>query len=317
MKKSEEYKKHFQKSQSLGDLLAYFSVLTWEKYTKVKNYPTILSTNEVCINELFVETIVEAILDYNVPIRLFHSKDETANGNDFEMILPFNKYQYLLFPCQAKRMYVKNDKYDAISHLVKPKTSNIKREQILSLLEYAEEKKGFPLYFFYNYTPNNFQHQKIEEYSDISDKELFGCTMLSAFHIFDNFFTENKRLKRMSFGDIHPPAMPLFKLANLYNNDFISNDKILSVFGKFDSQEHDEELSNMDAYDLDTLSKMDIIDRKWIEIYPTDKTRYTVIDTSPITNKEIILTKNENVFNPKYRIIFTPEIINSKDRLTQ
>jgi hypothetical protein len=62
---------------------------------------------------------------------------------------------------------------------------------------------------------------------------------------------------------------------------------------------------------------MDIIDRKWIEIYPTDKTRYTVIDTSPITNKEIILTKNENVFNPKYRIIFTPEIINSKDRLTQ
>ncbi len=308
MKKSQQYFNTFKKSYKLKDWLAYFSALTWEKYMKVKNYPTIINIGEVCINQLLVETMLDALLEFPLPIRFFHSIDETANGNDFEILLPINKSQFILFPCQAKRIFPQKDKYESISHMVKHKKTRKEYEQITYLLNYADQVKGFPIYFFYNYTPDNFHPKKHQGYSKL-DKELFGCTMISAKYIFKEYFNKSKKLSTFSFNDIHPPAQPIVKLADLYKKDFVSNDKIKTIFGETDVQ--DDEL---EGYDLNTLVTMNVIkNKKWVEIHSRDKKRRVEVETNFLKNL-LNVEKGEYTFNPKYRIMFTPEIIDPKKR---
>jgi hypothetical protein len=307
MKKSQQCINSFQKSQQLKDWLAYFSALAWEKLDKYKKYPTILSVGEVCINELFVDSILDSILEYNLPIRFFHAKDETSNGNDFEILLPYDRKHYLLFPCQAKKLY-KNKRYSAILHHV----GKQKREQILYLLDYAKKVGGFPLYFLYNYTPENFNPNDCNKYLGY-EKEMFGCTMISAFHLKDNFLKPNQRMKQMSFSDIHPPSIPLVKLADLYKKNFVVPEILLEVFGEVKYKKHEKALDNMVGYTMNQLINKEVVDKEWLEIHPIDKKRYVGIDIKPLKSQ----TENEEYigFNPKYRIIFTHEMIVSKNRL--
>lgn len=304
MKKSQQYLKLFQKSLQLKDWLAYFSAITYEKLDKYKKYPSILSVGEVCINELFIDTILDAITKYNLPIRFFHAKDETSNGNDFEILLPFDKRHYLLFPCQAKKLY-KNKRYKAIQHPV----GENKQEQILYLLDYAKEVGGFPLYFLYNYVPDDFTFKKYSGY----EKELLGCTMISAFHLRDNYLQSNQRMKQISFSDIHPPAVPLVKLADLYKRNFVVSELLLKVFGEVKYKKHKKALDNLVGYTMNDLINKKVVDKEWLEIHPTDKKRYIGIDMQPLKPQ---IESNEKIeFNPKYRIIFTNEIILSEKRI--
>lgn len=307
MKKSQKYLIDFQKSHQLKDWLGYFSALTWEKLTKYRKYPAILSLGETCINELFVETIINDILKYNLPIRFFHAKDETANGNDFEIFLPIDDYHYVLFPCQAKKLY-KNERYTAIQHPVGEK----KREQILYLIDYAKKVNGFPLYFLYNYTPKTFNPKDLKEYLKY-EQELFGCTMISAFYLLDNFLQSNQRLKKMTFSDIHPPAAPLTKLADLYKTNYFNNKSILKVFGEVKYKKHQKSLDKMKGYTIAEIVNKKIIDKEWLEIHPKDKKRFVGLQENALKTN---LTDNLNYeFNPKYRIVFTTENISVENRL--
>lgn len=308
MKKSQQYFNDFKKSHELKDWLAYFSALTWEKYTKYQHYPTIINIGEVCINQLLVETMLDTILEYPLPIRFFHSTDEAANGNDFEILLPFNKSQFILFPCQAKRIFLQKDRYESISHMIKHRESKKEYEQITYLLNYAERVKGFPIYFFYNYTPDNFHPKKCRSYSKLS-KELFGCTMISAKYVFKKYFSKNKRLNKFSFNDIHPPAQPLVKLADLYKKDFVSNDKINTVFGETEVQDNE-----LEGYDLNTLVSMKVVkSKKWVEIHSKDKKRRIEVEAKFLDDIYNVHEKDYR-FNPKYRIMFTTEVIDPKKR---
>jgi len=152
-KKSTIYKNKFEESGILTDLLAYLSTHTWEKLKfssmQSSEYSKIYETD---ISNFLVSEIAEATLEHPLPIRLFHSKKESVNGNDFEVIIPIATNQYILFPCQAKRLYVANEQnnnfdaqYEALGHV----TGSAKTLQILSLLNYAKKNYGFPLYLFW------------------------------------------------------------------------------------------------------------------------------------------------------------------------
>ena len=68
----------------------------------------------------------------------------------------------------------------------------------------------------------------------------------------------------------------------------------------------------MRGYTMNQLINNKVIDKEWLEIHPTDKKRYIGINTEPL----LVQTQNDESvkFNPKYRIIFTSDIIPSKNR---
>jgi hypothetical protein len=145
--------------------------------------------------------------------RIFHAKDETTNGNDLEIVIPIDESRCIIMPCQAKRLYVEKAnnnlkaKYTAIHHPVNRKKPD-EKEQICCLLEYAQKCGGFPLYLFYNYT--EFEVDLNEKYLE---KELYGCTITSAYHVFEEFYDAiSKKISPFTFQDIHPPAKPLLSL---------------------------------------------------------------------------------------------------------
>jgi hypothetical protein len=69
----------------------------------------------------------------------------------------------------------------------------------------------------------------------------------------------------------------------------------------------------MVGYTMNQLINKEVVDKEWLEIHPIDKKRYVGIDIKPLKSQ----TENEEYigFNPKYRIIFTHEMIVSKNRL--
>lgn len=144
-------------------------------------------------------------------------------------------------------------------------------------------------------------------------EEFFGCTMLSAFHLKENFLKSNQKLKSISFSGIHPPSVSITKLADLYKKNFAVPEILLKVFGEVDYQKNKEALDNLQGYTMNDLINKKIVDKEWLEIHPIDKDRFVGIDTEPLKST----VKNDEIseFNPKYRIIFTHEMISANKRL--
>lgn len=281
------YRDKFEKTGNLKDFLAYFSVETWTKLQLNRKNPKIHRLREETFTDKLVSKaflIVEKIFENMsrpISIRMFHAINEKANGNDIEILIPINKKNYILFPCQCKRIFP-NDKYDQITHK--------NGKQINSLIEYANQNGGYPLYCFYNFTETPIQLP-----SNISHKELYGCTIISAKYILDKIKVDDK-YKIISFKDIHPPAQPIFILADYCDKN--NAQELLPIIDK------DLKISDLKIYTENDLKKTDY----WVEINPQAGHKF-VSSQKPFWS---ILEENASehtIFNPKFRIILSTQII--------
>jgi hypothetical protein len=281
-KKVQKYLNDFKQEKSdakrkFSHWLAAFSVEVWEDLEILHNLGKELRYGETTITEKLVMGLLKAIKDDKIPmpIRMFHSTDEKANGSDIEIIVEIAPNRYVIFPCQAKKLYVQEKgstpKYETFFHN--------KGEQKKKLIAYAEKIKGFPLYLLYNYS-KTFKEK---------DKELYGCTLISAIHLADK---GTEIPQKPTFDDLHPPAQPLRTIMDI---------RTLAALNK--------EYGQISCHSAKPYTKIEIKNKElWYELAPI-KTRFA----SSVDIKELLktnlLTNIDDDFNPSFRIIITKEII--------
>jgi hypothetical protein len=282
---SKYYLDNFQKSKDIADWFAHFSVDVWDDLEfAAEEDPSISKTDERGFTNRLVQGLAKLIIRDKIPlpIRLFHSPNERVNGDDIEIVVQLEENKNIIFPCQAKRLYVEKARKD--NKKAKYEKYNYKTQKD-QLIAYAKRIDGFPLYLFYSYT----EHQ-IETNNSYPNKELYGCTLASAIYL------KNNEPKSTTFSDLHPPAVPLISIANFRNILSLNN-----IWGK---------TTNHNAR---YFSDKDIFgDNRWSEIGPPlhHKTRYsTHIDLKKVLDKKTNGDDSEAPFNPRYRIVFTAKKI--------
>jgi len=157
-----------------------FSEYTWRRLAFVSQNPK-ARLHETTITDDLVFQIFNNLAYQDSDISLKHAENEKCNGNDIEIAMSIGRDQFLIFPIQAKRIYGKY-KYPRISH----------KRQIDGLISYASDIGGIPLYLFYNYYPNYFYFPD-QIWGNQITKEQFGCTLVMAEYIKNNFANARKR----------------------------------------------------------------------------------------------------------------------------
>jgi hypothetical protein len=113
-----------------------------------------MNVYETSITQELVYQFWQLARHFKLPIELFQSKDEKANGNDLEIGIQ-TKHGYFRVPCQAK-IVGKNSRYAAFLHKVRGVY------QLDALLAYGRKVRGLPLYLMYNFHESAYENQKIE-----------------------------------------------------------------------------------------------------------------------------------------------------------
>jgi hypothetical protein len=292
MKKYAIFQNKYNESKNLHDFIENFSIYTWER---LKFHAENLKSSvlrETTLNENFWDGFIN-LMEYSVNLRLFHAKDERVNGDDFEIFIEIMPNQFIYFPCQAKKIY-SNEGYQAINHLV-GKYNPL--QQISNLIDYAKGK-GLPIYLLFNYSKDDFNslnHQK----------ELFGCTVIDAFFIKNNYFdSEKNTVKTIYFKDLHPhPAKPFISILDLVNSDFPNSLK--AIFETL------EILPSLRYYTEAQLTS----DGRFFEVNPSEDEKKAMFILS--MNKLETLWKAEfknydRDFLPRHRILLTLKTIEKR-----
>lgn len=293
-KLQEHYFTIFKQSQNICDLFAWFSVYVWEQLEfAAEERNDISKVDERTLTNDLVSCIAKLIKKDGIPlpIRLFHSPNEKANGSDLEIVLRVAKDKNIIFACQAKRLYVESNQknnsnatYTALGH----GKENLE-PQIELLLKYAQINQAFPLYLLYNYTQNEVV---IDE--DCPKKELYGCTLVSANYLKDEFY-KKQDLEKLRFQDLHPPAESIITLPQIKELK-----PLIDRWGL--------DLSHNTIFHSDQK----ILDKKrWYEMNPPrDPNRF--VHPSIDLKKALSIQNGQNLdlsFNPKFRILLTDEPI--------
>ena len=225
-------------------------------------------------------------------IRIYESKDEKANGNDLEIYLEISKNRYILLVIQAKKLYIKEQKYKAINH----KINGI--YQINLLEDYANRKNGLALYLLYNFSPNCI----------FKNKEHFGCTLIETSFIKKNYYPKisTGHWKIPSFNKLHKCYASLgFKNSCFHFLEyavpwhFLANNKYLKDKVHY---------YNKNTQQLKEYTEDEIVDHKideWIEIGPEK-----VSDECIEVEKYNVSEKNSDYeekfqkrFKPKFKML--------------
>lgn len=222
----------------------------------------------------------ERCADYS--LSLSEAIDETANGNDIELIVQTSR-GYLKLPTQAKLLY-SNLKYTAISHL------GSRGYQVDDLIHYASRIGGIPMYLFYNYVPRH--HTALRDH---------GCTMLTADYIKNNFSparaTTVTRWRIPSFHDLHLPALPWH---HLICSLLIEEDALVLL------RELDQ---NIDVAELQFYTQEELEgDERWQELEVVEGTEgFELIGDDHGDEDEIFREGLIQEFNPRFRVIISNE----------
>lgn len=293
MRTSKEAKKHldiFEKNKNIIDWFAYFSNYVWDelKFANKEDWSISKVDEREFTNELVREIGKLIKLDkIPLPIRLFHSPNEGVNGSDLEIVVQISKNENIIFPCQAKRLYVENAQKDNLK--AKYERFDYKTQKD-DLINYANKIHGFPLYLFYNYTENEIKTNYV-----YPDEKLYGCTLGSAIYLKENPPTAKK------FSSFHPPAVPITSIVKFKNILSLN-----SIWGR------------IETHNTRVLSDKIIFgDNTWEEFGPPiyHKTRFvTHIDLSKVIEKGNLIGKTNAVFKPKYRIVLTSKPIDRNCR---
>lgn len=266
---------------SLEAWLRYFAVDTWNriafchKNDRNRAFETTITQNMVY--QLFQLQQLNAF-----PIQIEESTNERCNGNDLEIIIKTQDH-YLLLPCQCK-IISKDGRYITINHITNG------RLQIDSLLDYARNIKGLPIYLFYNFNSNSNINEKISQACQIPI-EAFGCSFTNASYLHSHYVKDNSWIVP-TFDELHinNKSLPLELLTSF--SDIHFTQKYLKHFSRYIN--FITELP-VDLYHP-TLSKLN-----WRSFIPSA----TIGRISPSSNDQVQYYEDvERSFAPAYRIIF-------------
>ncbi len=274
--------------QDLSSWLQLYCVQTWNKIGFARNRKG-LKINETTITQNLVFDFWLLAAESNLPIELYESKNEKANGNDLEIIVETDK-GFLLFPCQAK-IIQKNNSYSTIHHKNKSRSAY----QMDMLLNYANRNKGIPIYLFYNIYSNYKRCYQIEEEVGFP-LDYFGCSIISTNYLKENFPVKKKNEKGKtvipSFEDLHP-------FIALAIHDFFKDvqardiNQLLNFIGHSQNDIHyytEAELQN---------------DKLWKDMAPLPAIGFIIDEEKHKTLLNLLGNKVIPVFNPRFRIIIT------------
>jgi len=287
-KKAENYRTQFYENYDITNWFSMFSMYVWER---LKFYHEGSKFSSKVDEPLFTHDLIQGISQIikedkiPIPVRLFHSRKESANGNDIEIIVQIQKDKNIIFPCQAKRLYVEN------ANATYKQLNYKEGEQKQKLIKYAKSINGFPLYLLYNYSEHNFDTKYL-----FSEKELYGCTLLSA-----QYLDENPNLK-LIVSKLHPPAKPLISILKF--RDILSLNRVWGVL----KSEHGAE-----PWSDEEILK----DDRWNEFGPPSylPTRFvSSTDWEKVFTKQTSQIVANQLFNPKFRIILTHDVIDLNTR---
>jgi hypothetical protein len=293
-------KNNFEDNPNLCALFKLLAIETWKRieFTYIKPYIRVYETT-------LTQNIAFTINAYKVKfpeltIDVFEATDEKTNGNDIELIIQFEGHPVDFYAAvQAKKIY-RHDRYDKMEH----------GDQIISLIRYADAQGAVPLYLLYNY---------VEEFPDLipTQRELYGCSIVDAFHLRDTYYNAGIRRKRDGteepkwilpyFQNLHPnygfPWHELvcgsspFKLWETLMNVGRSNE----IFSKY----RDTNITEDNFSDVYRQNKLPGFIEKgsisFIGWYNSiDK---SIIKDNPSLFKESKEEEKKNEFNPKTRFV--------------
>ena len=277
------------------DLCAWasiYSMLTWNKIGFIRSLNRgRISETTLTQNLVFEFHMMSAT--GQLPIELFEAWDEAANGNDIEFFIE-KEEGYVAVPIQAK--LISNDKYyRKLNHRVSG------TYQIDNLIEYAERISGIPLYLFYN---SGFVPLWDDE-GDFPDPEEFGCSIISAEYIKQQFCDKKRRRsgkaswKIPSFEDLHPiPALPFSQLfCGLVKEPDSAWPTLLNL----------NDVPNLVYYTYEEATDED----HWKNTNPPasisgiDATEMKTLDS--LVSDSLENDNPDSTFNPKFRIIISKE----------
>jgi hypothetical protein len=291
--KSNQLWQYFQKSEDIADFFNWFSNKVWEHQKNNATRPPRLSkVYETQFSAELVQEILDLIQanEIYVPLRIFHAEDETATGRDLEIILEIEKDEYLLFHCQAKRLFLKENEdplkaaYEMLNHSTKD-AFQMKTLQMKTLIQQTQAG-AYPIYMLYNYTSSKKMLSK-----EYPKPEMFGCTIINAHYLSDTFLGK-KSLSTLKFNDLHEPAKPLASLCR------IKDKKDLKIWG--DSPK----IQNVRIFNRQFIDDNHLWDEinpyfsqgRFVQSIPASKLAYQNVDEPPF-------------FNPKFRIVLTKQTI--------
>ena len=280
----------FIENQTLCNWFKVFACKTWSRigFTHSKKG---LNIYETTLTQDFVFELINLFEELDTH-KIQESIDETANGNDLEIFIQQEDWNYIYFPCQAKLLY-RNNQYETFKHKVGGEY------QIDRLIRHANQFGGYPIYLLYNYYKpftDPYINKIIKNTYDLSI-ENFGCSITSAFFLRNTFINRGSTTKKPKFNDIHLDyAHPLYKLCDINFKEKVEG--FLNPFNLNQDFSY-EKFTKYSTYNLQSKNWMDIVS-------PSQRPGISgPVTESSFTEKEERFHNNDNYsdFNPKFRVI--------------
>lgn len=197
----------FNNYPTLCNFLQLIAYDTWKRveFGRTRNGFKVFETT--ITQNILYEFCVYCDLYRSIPMRMFEAINEPLNGNDIELIIQTSQ-GFIIAPIQAKIIYSTDD-YKAMEH----------GNQINDLIAYANSVGGVPLYLLYNYYSDPTFTYTGNVCGIQFTKEQFGCSLVNANFLLDNFAFNridkngNSKWTIPTFTDLHPSiAIPWFVL---------------------------------------------------------------------------------------------------------
>lgn len=206
---------HWTKSKNiLINAFKNFEIETWDRLEFTRKTRK-LKTYEVTLTQNLLFECFKLAKKNILQIEIFEAKNEKVNGNDIELAIE-TKNGYIKFPTQAKIINSKF-KYPSFSEGSKCFL------QLKSLIKYARQNSGIPLYLFYN-TLSKQESYGWEEKLMTDNIKYYGSTFVDCIGM-TNKLLEGK-ISVPSFWDLHPKhGNPIHELLGIIGED-ISDIKI-------------------------------------------------------------------------------------------
>jgi hypothetical protein len=195
---------YLQEHPTLCNWSKLFCASMWERIGFCRLVAN-MNVYETSITQELLYQFWQLARNTKLPIELYQSKDEKANGNDLEIGIE-TKYGFFLVPCQAK-IVSKKSKYAAFPHEVNSVY------QLDILLTYGKKVRGLPLYLMYNFHNIAYQNEKIESLHSLNIQEL-GCSLYPAALLKADYLNSlTGKLSIPNFYDLHrKTAIPFSRL---------------------------------------------------------------------------------------------------------
>jgi hypothetical protein len=278
-----------QLQYSIDQLLEHPTLCNWSKFFCASVWEKIGFCRLVAKMNVYETSITQELLyqfwqlarHSKLPIQLYQSKNEKANGNDLEIAIQ-TKQGYFLVPCQAK-IVSKKSNYAAFPHKVKGV------HQLDILLKYGRKVRGLPLYLTYNFHNTAYQNETIESLHSLNIQEL-GCSLHPAALLKKDYSNSlTGKLSIPNFYDLHRKmAIPFSRLFCT-----IGTTRIL--------EETNTPLSAIEFHTEEDLTDPDY----WQDLAPSAAIGRIPLSEEPRFTESPAATATS--FNPRFRILLSME----------